>query len=69
MWELTDYEMGNLIKNIKSGEGRPQSLEISKEVIRDSNPLFEDIYIKPKDYFFEHYEVRDEIIYSFRETW
>ena len=59
-WELNEYDMGNLMKKIKAGEGRPQSLEISKEVIRDTNPFIEDIYIKPKDYFFEHYEVIPE---------
>lgn len=32
MWELNEYSEGKLLKNIKSGEGRPQSLEIAKEI-------------------------------------
>lgn len=56
MWELNEYKEGRVIKQIKAGEGRPQSLEMSKEVVND-DPNFQDIYIKPKDLFFEHYEV------------
>jgi hypothetical protein len=32
---LNDYNEGKLVRNIKSGEGRPESLEISKEIIAD----------------------------------
>ena len=55
-WELNEYQEGSIVKNIKVGEGRPQSLEITKQIMQD-DPSFEEIYIKPKDLFFEHYEV------------
>jgi hypothetical protein len=55
-WELNEYHEGRVVKPIKAGEGKPQSLEISKEIMSDSQ--FDEIYIKPKDYFFDHYEVR-----------
>mmetsp|Transcript_39837 Transcript_39837/g.38404 ORF Transcript_39837/g.38404 Transcript_39837/m.38404 type:complete len:131 (+) Transcript_39837:356-748(+) len=53
-WELNDYEEGRIAKMIKAGDGRPQSLEISKEM--GDTQDFEEIYIKPKDLFFDHYE-------------
>ncbi len=55
-WELNEYREGKIVKQIKAGEGRPQSLEISKEVVND-DPNFLEIYIKPRDLFFDHYEV------------
>jgi hypothetical protein len=55
------------VKNIKAGDGRPESLEITKEVIGDDQ--FQEIYIKPKDTFFDHYEVSYlKMLTEFRET-
>ena len=56
-WELNDYKEGKVNMTIKTGEGRPQSLEISKEIMADQDPTWQEIYIKPKDVMFEHYEV------------
>lgn len=56
-WELNEYKDGQIFSNIKCGDGKPQSLEISKEIV-SNDPSFSEIYIKPKDFFFEHYEVK-----------
>eukprot|EP00347_Sterkiella_histriomuscorum_P016427 403353219 len=55
-WELNEYEHGQVTKNLKKGLGRAQSLEITKEMNQTDDPQFQDIYIKPKDFFYEHYE-------------
>ncbi len=54
MWELNEYTDGELDKPLKSGAGRPQSLEIAKEIVEEKD--FQELYIKPKDFFFDHYE-------------
>lgn len=53
-WELGVYDQGKQLKCIKNGDGRPQSLDIQKELVDED--AFKEIYIKPKDLFFDHYE-------------
>lgn len=68
-WQLNEYEHGELIGNIKQGIGKPQHLQIQKEIQEDG--FFEEIYIKPKDFFFDHYEVRiqyNDCTNFYRET-
>ena len=52
-WELNEYAEGKVQKGLRGGEGKPESLEISKEIAGDEG--FQEIYIKPKDMCFEHY--------------
>lgn len=44
---------------MKQGQGRPTSLSITKEQLANQQD-FEEIYIKPKDLFFEHYQVSSD---------
>jgi len=54
-WELNVYKDGQKLDTLKQGQGRPTSLSITKEQLAQHEP--EEIYIKPKDLFFDHYEV------------
>ena len=55
-WELNVYKDGQKQDTLKQGQGRPTSLSITKEQLA-SQQDFEEIYIKPKDLFYEHYQV------------
>ncbi len=57
-WELNDYESGRVLKAIKSGEGRPQQVEVKQSLEDYDEEIPQNIFIRPKDFFFEHYEVR-----------
>ena len=52
MWELNFYKEGKVQDCLKSGQGKPMSLSISRDEIQAFDG---EIYIKPKDYFFDHY--------------
>lgn len=53
-WELNNYAKNKVTEAIKTGDGRPYTLEIAKGEVDDIN--FQEIYIRPKDFFFDHYE-------------
>jgi hypothetical protein len=55
-WTLSIYKDGEMVDTLKEGKGKPTSMSITKDQVVDGAD-FEEIYIKPKDVFFEHYEV------------
>jgi len=57
IWELNNYEENKMKSNIKGGEGLPQHLHLKKEHLEEVDLDFKEIYIKPKDFFFDHFEV------------